>query len=70
MKMFGLRPRPEKMLVTHGRFVDAGGRMKKLFSVVAMLAIVAALAAGCKKEETAPVVPPAPEVSTNAPAAP
>jgi hypothetical protein len=43
--------------------------MKKLFSVVAMLAIVAAVAAGCKKETTVEV-PTTPEVSTNAPAAP
>jgi len=40
--------------------------MKKLFSVVALLALVAAFAVGCKKEETA--TPPA-EPSTNAPAA-
>jgi len=57
--------------VTGGAFLDAGGRMKKLFSVVAMLAIVAAVVVGCKKEEPAPpAVPTAPEVSTNAPAAP
>jgi hypothetical protein len=55
--------------VTGGGFLDAGGRMKKLFSVVAMLAIVAAVVSGCKKEEPAPAVPTAPEVSTNAPAA-
>jgi hypothetical protein len=42
--------------------------MKKLFSVVALLAVVAAFAVGCKKEEPAPV--PAPAPSTNAPAAP
>jgi predicted small lipoprotein YifL len=45
--------------------------MKKLFSVVAMLAIVAAIAVGCKKEE--PIVPAPADAAaavTNAPAAP
>ena len=67
------RPGPicaEFRLVTGGGFLDAGRRMKKLFSVVAMLAIVAAVVVGCKKEETTPEAPKAPEVSTNAPAAP
>jgi uncharacterized lipoprotein YbaY len=42
--------------------------MKKLLSIVAMLALVAtALLTGCKQESSAP---PAPDVSTNAPAAP
>ena len=48
------------------------GGMKKLFSVVALLAVVAAFAVGCKKEEATPPTPPAdaPAVpSTNAPAA-
>jgi hypothetical protein len=55
------------MLVTRRGFRDAGGRMKKLFTVVAMLAIVAAVVSGCKKEETTPTPPAAPD--TNAPAA-
>jgi hypothetical protein len=42
--------------------------MKKLFSVVALLAVVAAFAAGCKQEEK-PATPVTPEASTNAPAA-
>jgi nitrous oxide reductase accessory protein NosL len=42
--------------------------MKKLFSVVAILAMVGTvLLAGCKKEE-APAVPDVPAVDTNAPA--
>jgi len=40
--------------------------MKKLFSIIALLAVVAAFAVGCKKEEPAA---PAPAPSTNAPAA-
>jgi len=44
--------------------------MKKLFSVIALLAVVAAFAVGCKKEETAPPVETPPAPSTNAPAAP
>jgi hypothetical protein len=43
--------------------------MKKLFSFVAMLALVGmVLVTGCKQEEPAPTPPAAP--STNAPAAP
>ena len=42
--------------------------MKKLFSIVALLALVAtALLTGCKQESSTPAVP---DVSTNAPAAP
>jgi hypothetical protein len=45
--------------------------MKKLFSVIALLALVAAFAVGCKKEEAAPpAIPEAPAAPTNAPAAP
>jgi hypothetical protein len=44
--------------------------MKKLFSIVALLALVAAFAVGCKQEEKP--APPAetPAAPTNAPAAP
>jgi hypothetical protein len=44
--------------------------MKKLFSIVAMLAVVAAVAVGCKKEEPVTPQPDAAEAVTNAPAAP
>jgi len=44
--------------------------MKKLFSVLALLAIVAVVAVGCKKEEPKIEVPAIPEVNTNAPAIP
>lgn len=47
--------------------------MKKLFSVVALLAVVAAFAVGCKKEEGTVEVPKPAETpavpATNAPAA-
>jgi hypothetical protein len=43
--------------------------MKKLLSIVAMLALVGVvLLTGCKQEEAAPTAPAAP--ATNAPAAP
>jgi hypothetical protein len=43
--------------------------MKKLFSIVALLAVVAAIATGCKQESTTPAIPDAPVPPTNAPAA-
>lgn len=43
--------------------------MKKLFPIVALLALVGAVVlTGCKKEEAPPT--PAPDAPTNAPAAP
>ena len=56
------------MLVLPASLADLTRTMKKLFSVVAILAMVGTvLLAGCKKEE-APAVPDVPAVDTNAPA--
>ena len=57
------------LLVLGPAFDDLTTTMKKLFSVVALLAVVGTiLLAGCKPAEETPKAPDAP--STNAPAAP
>ena len=63
------RPRClKKRLVLRLLVIEAWTTMKKLFSIVAMLALVAtALLTGCKQESSSPTPP---DVSTNAPAAP
>jgi hypothetical protein len=57
------------VLVLQADLAELTGAMKKLFSVVAILALVGtALLSGCKKEEAPPAVPDVPAVDTNAPA--
>lgn len=59
-------------LAGRGGIIRPCTRMKKLLSVVAVLAVIALSVAGCKNEQTAPETPavPTPEMpSTNAPAA-
>ena len=56
------------MLVLLASLAELNPAMKKLFTIVAMLAMVGTvLLAGCKKEEATPV-PDVPSVDTNAPA--
>jgi hypothetical protein len=56
------------VLVLLASLAELNAAMKKLFTVVAMLAMVGTvLLAGCKKEESPPV-PDVPSVDTNAPA--
>jgi hypothetical protein len=59
-------------LAGRGAFIRPSDRMKKLLSVVAVLAVVALSVAGCKNEQAPVETPevPTPEMpSTNAPAA-
>jgi hypothetical protein len=58
------------VLVLQADLAELTGAMKKLFSVVAILALVGtALLSGCKKEEAPPEgMPDVPAVDTNAPA--
>jgi len=59
----------KKRLVLRLGVTEAYTTMKKLFSIVAMLALVGmVLLTGCKQEEAAPTTPATPP--TNAPAAP
>jgi hypothetical protein len=64
------RPRSlKKRLVLRLRVTQAYFTMKKLLSIVAVLALVGmVLLTGCKQEEAAPTPPAVP--ATNAPAAP
>ena len=57
------------MLVIQADLAELNRSMKKLFSVVAMLALVGTvLLSGCKKEESTPEVPAAPDTNAPAPA--
>jgi hypothetical protein len=59
------------VLAGRGAFIRPSTRMKKLLSVVAVLAVIALSVAGCKNEQAPTEVPTTPptEVPTNAPAA-
>jgi len=56
------------MLVLCAKLADFGLVMKKLFSVVALLALVSMVLVGCKPAEETPKAPETPP--TNAPAPP
>jgi hypothetical protein len=57
------------VLVLQAFLAELTADMKKLFSVVAMLALVGSvLLSGCKKEESTPEVPAAPDTNAPAPA--
>jgi hypothetical protein len=62
------KKRSQKKLVLQVVFTEPNGPMKKLLSLVALLAVVGTvLLTGCKQEEAPPTAPTPP--STNAPAA-